>query len=69
MSNFDIETIIKNRLAGLKTAHASNKIENVDMSEAEFNAMLERAKEPISDEEFAEREIKRVYAEYGIEFK
>lgn len=63
-----IELTIKNRLDGLKAAHASNKIENVDMGEVEFNAMLERAKEPISDEEFAFKEVSRVYSEYGLTY-
>nr|WP_222874572.1 hypothetical protein [Histophilus somni] len=50
------------------SAHASNKIENVDMGDEEFASMLERAKSPISDEEFAFQEISRVYSECGLSY-
>lgn len=36
------------------------------MGDEEFASMLERAKSPISDEEFAFQEISRVYSECGL---
>lgn len=63
----DMEEIIKNRIRAIKIAHASNRIE-CTVDEEYHLEMLERAKEPISDEEFAEREVRRVYAKYGVEY-
>ena len=60
----DIEIIIEKRIKAIKEMHASNRIECV-VDENAHLAMLERAKEPISNEEFAEREVKRVYERYG----
>lgn len=65
MSKIDIEAVINNRIKAIKTAHASNRIEGV-VDEEEHIAMLERAKEPISDEEFTYREMSRIYARYGV---
>lgn len=62
----NIQQVIDQRIQAIKFAHASNKIEKVDMGDVEFSAMLKRAEEPISDEEFSFKEISRVYAEYGL---
>nr|WP_227991063.1 hypothetical protein [Mannheimia varigena] len=63
----NMDKIIEKRIQAIKTAHASNRIE-CTVTEEEHLAMLERAKEPISNEEFAEREVKRIYAKYGVEY-
>ena len=63
----DIDEIIKNRIQAIKTAHASNRLEGA-VDEEYHLAMLERAKEPISNEEFAEREVRRIYAKYGVKY-
>lgn len=63
----NMEEIIKNRIEAIKTAYASNRIEGA-VDEVEHLAMLERAKEPISEEEFVDKEISRIYARYGIEY-
>ncbi len=57
----NMDEIIKKRIKALKEIHASNRIE-CTVNEEEHLAMLERAKEPISNEEFAEREVRRIYA-------
>ena len=64
----NMDKIIEKRIKAIKEIHASNRIEGV-VDEEEHLAILERAKEPISNEEFAEREVRRVYAEYGVEYK
>ncbi|MCK3654585.1 hypothetical protein A4G19_02010 [Pasteurellaceae bacterium Macca] len=61
-----MKNIIEKRIQAMKTAHASNKIEGIDIGDEAFNAMLERAKAPISNQEFAFQEISRVYAEHGL---
>lgn len=63
----EIDTIIKNRIKAIKEIHASNRIEGA-VDEEYYLAMLERAKAPISNKEFAEREVRRVYAEYGVKY-
>lgn len=63
----NMDEIIKKRIKALKEIHASNRIEGA-VDEEYYLAMLERAKEPISNEEFSEREVRRVYAEYGVEY-
>lgn len=63
----NMDKIIEKRIKALKEIHASNRIEGA-VDEEYHLAMLERAKEPISNEEFSEREVRRVYAEYGVEY-
>ncbi|HDX1111706.1 TPA: hypothetical protein RNX49_002269 [Pasteurella multocida] len=64
----EIDTIIKKRIKAIKEIHASNRIEGI-VDEEEHLAILERAKEPISNEEFVEKELVRFYAKYGVEYK
>lgn len=64
----EIDKIIEKRIKALKEIHASNRIEGV-VDEEEHLAILERAKEPISNEEFVEKELVRFYAKYGVEYK
>lgn len=62
-----IEQIIQNRVSAMKTQFASNRIEG-EVDEIAFLSMLERAKEPISNEEFTFNEISRIYAQYGLTY-
>lgn len=61
------EQMISLRIKSMKTQFASNKIEG-EVDESGFQAMLERARQPISNEEFAFREISRIYAQYGLTY-
>lgn len=61
------EQMISRRIKLMKTQFASNKIEGA-VDENAFQAMLERARQPISNEEFAFREISRIYAQYGLTY-
>lgn len=63
----DMNEIIKNRIKAIKEIHTSNRIEG-SVDEEHHLALLERAKEPISNDEFIEIELTRFYAEYGIEY-
>lgn len=62
-----IEQMIQNRVNAMKTQFASNRIEG-EVDEIAFLSMLERAKEPISNEEFTFNEISRIYAQYGLTY-
>ncbi len=61
-----MENVIRERIKAMISAHASNKIERMDIGDEAFNEMIERAKAPISNEEFAFQEISRIYAEHGL---
>lgn len=63
----EIDKIIEKRIKALKEIHASNRIEGI-VDEEEHLAILERAKEPINNEEFVEKELVRFYAKYGVEY-
>jgi hypothetical protein len=52
----DMAQIIAVRVNGLKEAHANNLIEGLDVGADVFAEMLERAMQPISDEEYTNRE-------------
>ena len=49
-----MEKMIERRVEAIKQQFYSNRIEGA-VDEKEIYAMLERAKEPISDEEFVEK--------------
>jgi hypothetical protein len=51
-----MQALIDARVEAIRQAHANNLIEGLDMGEDVFKAMLERAREPISNEEFTRRE-------------
>jgi len=51
-----MQAIIDARVRAIKQAHANNLIEGLDMGEGALAGMLERAREPISNEEFTRRE-------------
>lgn len=63
----NMDKIIEKRIKAIKEIHASNRIEGI-VDEEEHLAILERAKEPISNEEFVEKELVRFYAKYGVEY-
>lgn len=58
---------IEKRIEDLKQQHYSNRIEGA-VDEVAFAEFLERAKQPISNEEFIYQEKKRLYAEFGLEY-
>ncbi|MDR1274876.1 MAG: hypothetical protein LBL72_00565 [Candidatus Accumulibacter sp.] len=51
-----MQEMIDARIEAIAQAHANNLIEGLDMGEDVFKGMLERAREPISTEEFQRRE-------------
>ena len=51
-----MQAIIDARVEAIEQAHANNLIEGLDMAAGVLDAMLERAREPISNEEFTRRE-------------
>jgi len=51
-----MQAVIAARVEAIRQAHANNLIENMDMGADVLAAMLERAREPISNEEFTRRE-------------
>lgn len=57
---------IDRRIKALKNAYANNLLEGVDIGYEYHMATLQRAKEPISTEEFVRRENKLLDEEYGI---
>jgi hypothetical protein len=60
----DMQTVIAARIEALTEAHANNLIEGLDVGEDILAATLERAREPISDDEFVRREMELVRARY-----
>jgi hypothetical protein len=52
----DMQKLIAERIESLEQAHANNLIEGLDVGDEIFADMLERARQPISDEEFSRRE-------------
>ncbi|WP_279573084.1 hypothetical protein [Volucribacter amazonae] len=62
-----MEKIINQRIQSMKTALASNKIEGA-IDQTRSLALLERAKAPISNEVFRQRELSRIYQEYGLTY-
>ncbi|GHT95749.1 hypothetical protein AGMMS49545_19220 [Betaproteobacteria bacterium] len=55
-NNNDMQSIIENRIYAIRQAHANNMIENMDMGAEVLEGMIQRAREPISNEEFTRRE-------------
>jgi len=56
LSETAMQTLIQARVEAIRQAHANNLIENMDMGADVLAGMLERAREPISNEEFTRRE-------------
>ncbi len=61
-----MDAMISARVKGILEAHANNLIENMDMGEEVLKAMLQRAHEPINNEEFTRREKALIMAEYQL---
>ena len=55
-ANVAMQETIAARVEAIRQAHANNLIENMDMGADALEAMLQRAREPISNEEFTRRE-------------
>jgi hypothetical protein len=55
-ANAAMQETIAARVEAIREAHANNLIENMDMGAGVLEAMLQRAREPISNEEFTRRE-------------
>jgi DNA-binding winged helix-turn-helix (wHTH) protein len=55
-ANAVMQETIAARVEAIRQAHANNLIENMDMGADVLQAMLQRAREPISNEEFTRRE-------------
>jgi DNA-binding winged helix-turn-helix (wHTH) protein len=51
-----MQEIITARVKAIRQAYANNLIENMDAGADVLEAMLQRAREPISNEEFTRRE-------------
>jgi len=66
-ANAAIQETIAARVAAIRQAHANNLIENLDMGEDVFQAMLQRASEPISNEAFTRREKALLMQEFGLQ--
>lgn len=62
----NIQAVIAARVEAILEAHANNLIEGLDMGEETLSAMLERAKEPISNEEFVRRSKELLQKRYGL---
>lgn len=57
----EMQTLIENRVNTMYETHANNLIEGIDIGSEAFEALLSRAREPISDEEFERRELLRIH--------
>ena len=53
----DMQTIIDARVQSIRNAYANNLLEGIDVGADFLEAILQRAKQPISDEDFAKREL------------
>jgi len=62
-----MQAVIDARVESIRQAHANNLIENLDMGEEVFQAMLQRAREPVSNEEFTRREEALLRREFGLQ--
>jgi hypothetical protein len=60
--NPDTQTVIAARIEALTEAHANNLIECLDVGEDALAETLERARQPISNDEFVRQEMELVRA-------
>ena len=56
MADMAMRELIAARVESIRQAHANNLIEGLDMGDDALQAMLQRAREPVSNEEFTRRE-------------
>ncbi len=59
-----MKNTIEKRIDKLKEARANNMLEGLHINADEFDKLLERAREPISDNEFVEKEVAAILAPY-----
>ena len=52
----EMQKIIDARVRSIRNAHANNLLEGIDLGADFLEAVLQRARQPISDEEFVRRE-------------
>jgi hypothetical protein len=62
-----MQATIAARVEAIRQAHANNLIEGLDMGEGVLQAMLQRAREPISNEEFTRREEALLIQDFGLQ--
>ncbi|MDR1849229.1 MAG: hypothetical protein LBQ75_04255 [Zoogloeaceae bacterium] len=62
-----MQALIEARVQAIRESHANNLIENMDMGAEVFEAMLKRAREPISNEEFTRREMALWYERHRVD--
>jgi hypothetical protein len=65
MNNDVTRALVANRIEDILEAHANNLIENLDMGEKALSLMLERAQEPIDNDEFVKRGKKLLLERYS----
>lgn len=56
-SDKDMQAIIDARVQSIRNAYANNLLEGIDVGADFLEAILQRAKQPISDKEFTKREL------------
>ena len=61
----DLPEISMNRIKRLHESRANNRLEGIEGDPQAFAALLERAKAPISDEEFVLQEKSAIFAKYS----
>ena len=61
----EMKVLIEARVEAIRQAYASNLIEGLDAGLANIEAMIERAHEPISNEEFSKKETARIVQKYA----
>ena len=62
-----MQAIIDARVEAIEQAHANNLIEGLDAGTDWLSDLLERAREPVTDEEFTRREEVLWRQEYSVE--
>ena len=63
----EMQEIINTRVKNILEVHANCLIEDIDVGSDTLNSILERAREPISNEEFEKRELAILFKKYGRE--
>lgn len=67
MIDSKMQAVIEARVEALRQAHANNLIEGLDAGADVVEAVLERAREPISTEEFTRRERALWYERHRVD--
>ena len=61
----EMQEIINTRVKNILEVHANCLIEDIDVGSDTLNSILERAREPISNEEFEKRELAILFKNMG----